>query len=785
MLAGSVVLLVACSSAEEQAERAREAAQDALVRGQREAALAAIEDLHSSRPDTPEALLEHATLLVQAGEAPRAVWLLEDGVTRFSERDELRLALANAFLLVNDAARARAAAERIPADSEQHPRARVILAQAELQLGNLERALAILVDVESRYPDLPAMRLPRIAALLTERRFEEARAALEAARPAAESAATRAALRRLEINLYAFQSAQGEGEAAIAGLKSLVDADPDDVVAWHTLIQVLWNQRRPEEARDAVREALAADPDRLALYPLAAPLYAAFGNTEEVERTLRQFVDRSKSPTAYLSLAQYYAAREEEDRALELFREAIEAFPDEPMLCHSHAETLVAFGRLREARAELDRLERLVPGDPNVEYVRAQIELAEGDAAAALARLEKLIPELDHHASQFWLGRALELTGDLAGAERRYRIAILRNPADPAPYLAIIHLAGRRGDWRVVATHAQLLVQRAPGRFEGWDALIQALVNLGEAAKAEEVAQRAVERFPDRSEPVVLLAMALRTQERHADALARLDEAREQFGDTPLIAGERALTLGKSGRVEQGIAVARMALETNADSAQLHFALAQVLFLGGQAKAGAAAVDRALELDPDDVRPLRNRAEFRAATGRLDGARRDCEAYLVLRPDDAVAHYTLGVVHSQAGRPEQAIASYRRAAELDATAVAPRNNLAELLAERGDLDAALAAAQEAFRIAGDNGYVLDTLGWLYLRKGLVERSISVLEDARAAAPELPEAQLHLALAYREAGRVQEAQSLLSDLSSRPDGRPELRRQVDEALDSLR
>ena len=69
----------------------------------------------------------------------------------------------------------------------------------------------------------------------------------------------------------------------------------------------------------------------------------------------------------------------------------------------------------------------------------------------AVRRLEKWIPELDNGATQFWLGQALEAMGDRAGAERRYRLAIARAPSDPAPYLAAMRLAERRGDWRTAA----------------------------------------------------------------------------------------------------------------------------------------------------------------------------------------------------------------------------------------------------------------------------------------------------------------------------------------------
>ena len=109
------------------------------------------------------------------------------------------------------------------------------------------------------------------------------------------------------------------------------------------------------------------------------------------------------------------------------------------------------------------------------------------------------------------------------------------------------------------------------------------------------------------------------------------------------------------------------------------------------------------------------------------------------------------------------MAAYRRAVALDERHVPARNNLAELLAGEGDVDGALALAQEAYRLDAANPYLLDTLGALYLRKGLPARAVPLLEQAHAGLPELPGVTLNLALAYRDAGRVEEAGVLLAEL----------------------
>ena len=56
----------------------------------------------------------------------------------------------------------------------------------------------------------------------------------------------------------------------------------------------------------------------------------------------------------------------------------------------------------------------------------------------AARRLTELAPRLDHASTQFWIGRALEETGDLEGARRRYALAQRRDPAWPAPLGALI-----------------------------------------------------------------------------------------------------------------------------------------------------------------------------------------------------------------------------------------------------------------------------------------------------------------------------------------------------------
>ncbi|MBW2420404.1 MAG: tetratricopeptide repeat protein [Deltaproteobacteria bacterium] len=783
--ATTIGLAIGCTPPEERAQQTREAIAESIARGDRQAALEAIGDLQALVEATADAELELAGLMVRAGNAPEAGWLLEDAARRYPARFDVATALARVSLDLGNAARAREVAVGIPPGADEHPLALVLLAQAELGLGDLEGALATLAEAELLYPDRAEVRLARIATLYSEHRHEEARLAIEEARAALasdeeETAALRA---RLDVSLAQLLAQQGESEAAIAILEGMIESHPGDELAWRALLQVLAQQGRLDEALARLESALSANENLMSLRLLVAQVQVMRGEEEAAEAALRAYMTGSDSAAGVLPLVDFHSTRGDAAGARRVLDEALERYPDEARLSLLRIEMLLAEDEVDLARAELARFrEATFDGDPQIEYLRARLELADGDAEAAADRLRELAPRLDEATTQYWLGRALEASGDVEGARRRYALAEQRDTVWPASTASLVALDERRGDWRAVVTGARKLVRLAPYEMDGWVSLVEALTYLGEGEAAEEVARRSLEVFPDRAEPHLLLAKALRVQMRTDEALAVLDGVPGSVLATER-AVDRVLTLWRGGRVPEGIGVARAALDKEPEAAPLHAVLAVVLFAAGNANEGARETDRALALDPDEPGPLWTRCEYRAATGDWPGARDDCTRYVEARPYSASAQFMLGVAYQQLGDTEGAAGAYRRAAELDPRDLRSRNNLAELLGGQGDLEGALAVAQEAYRLDEQNPYLMDTLGVLYLRSGFSDRAISLLEEAHAGLPERSDVAFHLATAYREEGRGAEARSLLEQAERNAGPGDPIRPAVEDALRS--
>jgi tetratricopeptide (TPR) repeat protein len=780
-----VILLLCLAACAPSEQDAREQAQAALARGDRRAAIEAIEALEGAQADAPEARLEQSELWIRAGEAPRAVWRLEQALSRFGERADLRVALANAALLVGDPARAAAIAREIPESAAEHPEALLVRARALVALGDLDAGLAAFERAERERPAEAALRVPRIAALLEERRYTEARAALDAAYARFPDDSERAPLRAQELMLLqvraqdalhgaldaaqrgdadAASRAQREIDESLDGLLALARSAPDDASTWQALTLLAIPAGRVERVEPALRAALAENGERALLRPLLAALVVARGDEAGGEALLRDAV-RADTGGARVALVRFLTARGRSADAIALLEDGLAQRPDDAELRFALAELRLDASGDGAAAEAVSRFESLRPGTPQAALLRARLALVHGDSAGARAQLLRLAPELDTAATQYWLGRALDSTGDPAGAAHRMRLAAARDPAAPGPWLELLRLAQARGDSREAEQAAAGVVLRAPQFLAGWQGLVDALIDQRRAADALATAQRAAALQPDRLETSLLVARALRASGRTDEALARLDETSQRSGESAEIAAERVLALGLAGRIDAARDAAGRAIAARGDTAVLHHALAGVLFQAGLADEGGAEVERALALAPDDLRPLALRCEFEAATNRFEAAAADCARFLERQPDHARIQFALGAAQAGSGRAQEAEASYRRAAALDPNAVAARNNLALLLAERGDLDGALTVAQQAFAQASEDADVLDTLGWLYLKKGLTSRAVSLLEDAHQRAPDRDGVKLHLAQAYRAAGREDQARPLLDALAA--------------------
>lgn len=153
--------------------------------------------------------------------------------------------------------------------------------------------------------------------------------------------------------------------------------------------------------------------------------------------------------------------------------------------------------------------------------------------------------------------------------------------------------------------------------------------------------------------------------------------------------------------------------------AELSLKLADLALSRGELARAAGFAREALALEPDLHLARLVLAEVDQRRGDLDEARRGFEDVVRLHPRFAEGHLRLGDHLALAGREQDAIAAYRRAARCDGRLPMPRLNLALVYFRRGDVSRALYHFRAAVRIdpglgrgghgVGDYHTLLETL----------------------------------------------------------------------------
>ena len=133
------------------------------------------------------------------------------------------------------------------------------------------------------------------------------------------------------------------------------------------------------------------------------------------------------------------------------------------------------------------------------------------------------------------------------------------------------------------------------------------------------------------------------------------------------------------------------------------------------------------------------------------------EQAAVLLPDNASVFANLGVLYDAQGNVPQARRNYERAIAIDPNNPLVLNNLAYALTEtNGDLDLALTYARTAQQKLPNFNEVNDTIGWIYLKKGLISDAVGAFKILTDAQPAVAEFHYHYALALSRQGSTQDA-----------------------------
>jgi tetratricopeptide (TPR) repeat protein len=545
----------------------------------------------------------------------------------------------------------------------------------------------------------------------------------------------------------------GRHAEAGAAFRKAVELAPRSVDAQLALASYQWAQGNAAEAEATLKRAVSLDGSNPAAHRALALLYLSQRRAPEAEPHFRALATDAEGR---LALADYYAALDKQSEALQILGE----------LEHDSDKATVRAARLREAgvlyaRGDKAQAHRLIDellaehGRRNVDarLAKARMLLAEGTIGDAVTQAKEAVKaDGGNPATQYTLGLALLASKDFAGAERAFQEVTRLNPRAAAAQMQLARLRLARGDPASAVTAAEAAVQAGPRDVEAAVMLSQSLRANGQYERASRQVQESLASAPDAA-PLLL--------EQGSLALQRRDAAGARVAFTHALGRDPA-----SFEAKQGLVAADLA-ERKADHAR-------------------ALVVSWRKSSPADMRLRVLGARIDMAAGELASAAETLSAVVAEDPSQLDAYQLLGSIYAAQGKTADAVAQYQRIAErspgaaagartmvgmlkesqndragarevyqqvvdADPNAAVAANNLAWIYAEDGKLDDALRLALAARDAMGRRPEGEDTLGWVYLQKGLAVEALASFERALQRAPERAVYHYHAGLAHLKAG----------------------------------
>lgn len=545
------------------------------------------------------------------------------------------------------------------------------------------------------------------------------------------------------------------------------------------------------EAEAEMSKAVAVEPANRTSRFVLASFYLVNKQFDKAEVAYKALADLDKEkPEGRAVLADFYSSINRLDEAIAIYQEILAQSPDFTQGRYRVGEIMLMRGDTQGAMNQINEVLAKDQHDRQALLLRARVRSQTGQAPDLQAAVEDLkevlVQEPNSRPGLYFMAQANFNLGNIDQA-RAFAGDLERNYPDYLParlMQAQISLASgdAKGAQRLSSELIERLAQTAPDRHNSPQMLaeIRAKAHLARGSAALEqgntVAARkdfmmAHDAASGDTYPYISLANLSLAENKPDEAAAFYENALSiESTNFNALTGlirlyARKNDLGKAhARVDQVLA-------SYPANASLHYLKAQIFGFERNSGQAEVALRKALELDPNYIAAYSALGALFINTNQQDRAIAEYQRIIERRPDNATAYTLIGMLDDSRKNYDAAADSYRKALSKDQNAVIAANNLAWLYAVtgQGNLDEAVRLAQGVVQKNPNIPGFVDTLGWVYYKKGLygaaveqLKKAVALDERAARSGNGTPAAnyQYHLGMALKARGDKEAAKRAL-------------------------
>ncbi len=448
-------------------------------------------------------------------------------------------------------------------------------------------------------------------------------------------------------------------------------------------------------------------------------------------------------------LAIFYLMQKDNLNALNIVENIIDKNPDD-------IEALIMYGRIKQSLEQIDdakqAYEKVIASDPAQEKVYlllGGIYMEEGDLVKALKIYKQLVDKYpEFYAGYFFIGKIYAEQGKIVDAEKEFLKALDLEPdLEEAGFELIELYKGLGEEQKTIKTYKEILKRNSNN--------IRAAIELGllyykngRIEDSDKLFKDLAEKSLSDSEVIRKVAQICLDKKKYNDAIIAIEGMLKSLPGSSDIHYAAGMAYNAINDKETAIAHFK---QVPRDSKFYHNSVIRISFLYqelGKTREAINLLENLIKNDPDKPELMLYLASFYEENEEFYKAEKVLEKAIKIDPKNVELHFRLGVIYDKWDKKEAAIESMKTVISLEPHNANALNYVGYIYAELGiNLDEAERLIKEALKHSPDDGYITDSLGWVYYRKGRYKDALKLLKRAVDLAPDDPVILEHLGDVY--------------------------------------
>lgn len=538
-------------------------------------------------------------------------------------------------------------------------------------------------------------------------------------------------LLQLRIALY---RKLGDIDKAATAYEALFAVKPDDPALRGDLARMLLEANRPDAAEKVLRDAVAQDKTNMQMKTRLVAFLNEVRGSAAAEAQLDAFIKAEPDVNTYrFMLADLKLRRGDVDAATQILRDVATQQKMEP----SGLTARAMLAKIDLGRGDRDAAERLVkeileraPTNPDALFLRANLSFERGDYQSVVTDLRTILRDNPSNKIVYsLLAEALLRQGRLDLAIETLSQLRELSPEIPSGRVRLAQLYHMNGDTGRAMTELAAVTELQPDYPVAWETIARLAIPAKDWKTANDAIAHLEKLDGQQGVAKYLHGELLAASGKDDEAIKAFAAVIEADPKTPL--AENAITsiansYRRIGKLEAGTKYLE-SLDLQTPGALT--VLAECYSRLGKLDRAATAIDAALAQSPNTSGPYILRARLYLTDGQRVPAADVLKRGIAANPGDVQLPLMLADLLGSMGRVPEAIAMYDGALQRNPSLDVAANNMAQLIADHQYSDPQ--ALEKARRVAErflttSNPLFQDTLAWVYVRQGQVERALPIL-----------------------------------------------------------